>query len=175
MTIINEHDEVRAVYAHLRAETVRHIQPEIVILDIGMDTRMSLSYAAELGFPIAVKDDPVEVGFGWRALGIPTVRLGGIEADVFGGAGRIIGVGDGLDGAGVGEGGGDAPGNLLAGHIGQLLIVTVAGMVALPGRELVRVANSFSKCEKTALLQSQGISFAKNCELCLGTNPAKAN
>jgi hypothetical protein len=59
-------------------------------------TRVNLGHPAELGLPVAVQDDPVDVAA--VGVGLPAVLLGGVEIDVDGGAGGVVGVEDGLDG-----------------------------------------------------------------------------
>ena len=122
VAVVHEDDEVWEVAAGFGAVAVRDFQTEVVILDVGADLRMALRHAAELGFPVAIEDDPVEVGFRRWTLGVPTVGFRGIETDVLGVAGGIVRIEQGLDGTGVGECLGDAGGDLVAGQIRELLI-----------------------------------------------------
>lgn len=122
VAVFHEDNEVREVAAGFRAVTVRDFQAEVVILDVGADLRMAFGHAAELGLPVAVEDDPVEVAFRRWPLGVPAVGFRGVETDVLGGPGGIVGIEQGFDGPGVGECLGDAGGDLVAGQVRELLI-----------------------------------------------------
>ena len=59
--VINQHDEVRQVLAHLRSVPVWDFETEIMVFDVGTHARVRLRDAAKLGFPIAIQHHPVDV------------------------------------------------------------------------------------------------------------------
>ena len=62
MAVVDQDDEVGQVAcAARRAIAVRHLEAEVVVLDVGAHRRVRLGDAAELGLPVAVADDPVDV------------------------------------------------------------------------------------------------------------------
>ena len=70
--VVDEDDEVGDVGAALRAVAVRHLEPEVVVLDVRADARVRLDDAAELALPVAVEDDPVDVAA--AGVRLPAVR-----------------------------------------------------------------------------------------------------
>ncbi len=91
----------------------------------------------------------------------PAVGLGGVEADVLGGAGGVVGIQQGLDGAGAFKGGGDAVGDLVAGHVPQLLIHEQGGIgVALADEAGVQplLGNALELAEEVHLGLLAGIA-----------------
>jgi len=66
-----------------------------VVLDVRADFGVGLGYAAEFAFPIAVEDDPVDMGT--PGIGFPAVEFRSVELDVAGGAGGVVRVEDGFD------------------------------------------------------------------------------
>ena len=121
VAVIHQNDEVRKVPARLRAEAIRHFKAEVVILDVGAHPRMRLGHAAELAFPVAIENHPVDVAaagarspsdrscevlkFTWL---VEPIGIVGIEHALIGRLPMEL----------AGDGGGDA----LAGHVRQLLI-----------------------------------------------------
>jgi hypothetical protein len=97
VAVIDEDDEVGDVFPHVGAEAVGHFQAEVVIFHIGDHLGMTFRDTAELGLPVAVEDDPVDVAA--IGLGFPAQGLGGVEADVVGGAFGVVGIEQGFDGA----------------------------------------------------------------------------
>ena len=63
-------------------------------------------------------------------VGLPAVGLRRVEADVRGRAGGVVGIEQGLDWALAEERPGDAGGDPVAGHVGQLLIHELRGIGA---------------------------------------------
>src|SRR5688572_29105669 len=88
-TVIDQDDEIRDVAPQFAAEVIRNFQAEIMILNVGAYLRMAFGNAAELGFPIAVEDDPVDVAF--LSVRFPAVGLGSVESDEAGRAAGIVG------------------------------------------------------------------------------------
>ena len=72
VAVIHQHDEVGQIPPRLGAVAVGHFQAEVVVLDVGVDARVGFGDAAELGFPIAVEDDPVDMVLR-RGVGLPAV------------------------------------------------------------------------------------------------------
>ena len=91
-----------------------------MVLHVGLYLRVALGDAAELGLPIAVQDDPVDVAL--PRVGLPTALLGSGEVDVGGRAGGIEWIEQHLDRPVGGVGPIDCRGDALAGHVGQLLV-----------------------------------------------------
>src|SRR5208337_3728346 len=89
-------DEIRQICAHLRAVSVRNFQSKIVVLDISLHAWVGFGNPAELGLPIAVENDPVDMTP--ARVRHPAVLFGGIEVYVDSGAGRVIRVEHDLDG-----------------------------------------------------------------------------
>ena len=123
IAVVNSHDEVGAVLARLRAIAIRHLKAQVVILDVGHHARVAFGHAAELGLPITVKNHPVDLALGWRAIGFPTFGLRGVEVDKAGSAGGVVRVQHRLDGPlvallSLGNGSSDA----VAGLVGQFLV-----------------------------------------------------
>ena len=118
--VVHQHDEVRPVLPRLGTVQVRHLEPEAVVLDVRPDLRVFLGHAAKLGLPVAVEDHPVDVA-AVRA-GLPAVRLRRGEPDVGGGPGRVVRVEQRLDRSLADERPGDAGGDAVARHVGQLLV-----------------------------------------------------
>src|SRR5437867_8225900 len=90
MAVVHKDDEIGPVHPRLRTVTVRHFESEVVVLHICPDARMRLNDAAELGFPVAVEDDPIDVAAVWS--GFPSIALRRVEADVRSGARRVISI-----------------------------------------------------------------------------------
>gem|GEM_PF-4850632 len=61
MTVIEEDDEVGDVFACDRTAAVWYFQAEVLVFDVGYDVWVRLGDAAELGLPVAVEDNPVDV------------------------------------------------------------------------------------------------------------------
>ena len=76
-----------------------------MVLHVGLHARVRLGHPAELGLPVAAQHHPVDV-----------------ESDVGGGPDGVVGVEHRLDGALAREGGRDGGGDLVAGHVRQLLV-----------------------------------------------------
>ncbi len=94
---------------------------------------MHFGDTAELPFPIAIEDDPVDVTA--AGIGLPAIGFRGAEADVHGGAGGIVGIEDGHDGLAVHFGSGDGGGDAFAGHIGEGLVEKLGGVRAASADE----------------------------------------
>ncbi len=122
VAVIHQHDEVGPILPHLGAVAVRHFQAEIVVLGVGDHLGMRLGHAAELGLPVAVEHDPVDVVLRRRTARLPAVGARRVEADVPGGAGGVVGIEQRLDGTLAEELPGDGRGDAVAGHVGQFLI-----------------------------------------------------
>jgi hypothetical protein len=80
VAVVDPHDEVGEIAAHFGAVAVRDFEAEVVILDVGAFLGMGFGDAAELPFPLAVENDPVDVAV--PGAGLPAVGAGGVEADV---------------------------------------------------------------------------------------------
>src|SRR5579872_384697 len=94
---------------------------------------MGLGDAAELAFPTAIEDDPVDVTA--AGVSLPEAGFGGGELHVDGGTGGIVGIEHGLDGAAIHFGAGDGGGDALASHVGQRLIEELGGIRAAGANE----------------------------------------
>ena len=88
VAVVDEYDEVRDVALRLAGKAVRHLEAEVVILHVGAHAGMLLRNAAELGFPVAVEHDPVDVA----AVGVrlPAVTLRRREVHVARGSGGVV-------------------------------------------------------------------------------------
>src|SRR3990167_7172015 len=80
---------------HQYDEVGKILQAEVVVLHVGPDPGVRLGHATRLGFPVAVQHHPVHVAA--RGIRLPTVRPGGVEANVRGRAHRVVGVEHRLD------------------------------------------------------------------------------
>ena len=96
MAVVDQHDEVGQILAGFRAETVGHLEAEVVVLHVGSDLRVRLGDAAELGLPIAIENHPIDVAA--TGAGLPAIGFRGSEVDVTGGACGIVGIEQRLDG-----------------------------------------------------------------------------
>ena len=67
-----------------------------MILDVCPHPGMGLGHAAELGLPIAIENDPVDVAA--ARVGLPAVRFRRVEVHVDGGAGWVVRIEHSLDG-----------------------------------------------------------------------------
>src|ERR1035437_2005971 len=126
VAVVHQHDEIGEILPHLGAEAIGDFEPQVVILHISFYAGMGFGNAAELGLPIAIEDDPVDVA----AAGVrfPAGELRGVEFDMCGGTGGIVGIEDSLDGAGVHEAAGNGGGDAFTGHVGQFLIHELGGI-----------------------------------------------
>ena len=82
---------------------------------------MRLGDAAELGLPVAVADDPVDVALA-RSSVSQRVAFDVLKLTMRGGAGRVVGVEDRLDRPFADVDAGDRGRDPLAGHVGDLLV-----------------------------------------------------
>ncbi len=87
---------------------------------------MGLGHPAELGFPVAVQDHPVELAA--PAVRLVPVRFGGGEVHMHGGARGVVGVQDRLDGPTAFFGPGDGIRDPFARDIGQYLVHQQSGI-----------------------------------------------
>jgi hypothetical protein len=55
VSIVHQHNEIRQILAGFRSIPVRNIETKVVVLDVGVDARMRLGNATELGLPIATR------------------------------------------------------------------------------------------------------------------------
>lgn len=76
---------------------VGDFKAEALIFDVGDDPPVGFGCAAELGLPVAVEDDPVDVAF--EGIGLPAVGFAGGEVDVDAGACAVVRFEEGFDGA----------------------------------------------------------------------------
>ena len=114
----------------LGAVAVRHLEAEVVVLRVGAHARVRLGDAAELGLPVAVEDDPVDMVLRRRAARVPAVGLRRGEADVRRRAGRVVRIEQRLDRPLALKGCGDAGGDPVAGHVGEVLVHEQRGIRA---------------------------------------------
>ena len=119
--IIHAHDEVRSVSAHFRTVAIRHFQAKVVVLDIRTNAGMSFCHAAELAFPIAIENHPVDVAS--TSIGFPAELSRGVEIDVHGGARGVVRIEHGLYGPFTNKLAVDAGDDLAAGHIGEHFVL----------------------------------------------------
>src|SRR5262245_57790229 len=122
MSVVHQHDEIGQVFADFRAIPVWNFKAKIMVFGIGDDFGVSLGHTAELRFPIAVEDDPVDVIPGWWPTGLPSFSTGSGEANVRRGTGRIIRSQQGFYGPPAFGRAGDAGCDAVAGHVGQFLV-----------------------------------------------------
>jgi hypothetical protein len=101
---------------------------------------MRLGDPAELGFPIAVADDPVETAF--AGVGFPAGSLGGGEIDVRGGALRVVRVEDDLDLIFAFESFRDRRFDALACEVGNFAIEDLRRISAAGTREVAAICSS---------------------------------
>ncbi|OQB36387.1 MAG: hypothetical protein BWY09_01949 [Candidatus Hydrogenedentes bacterium ADurb.Bin179] len=80
MAIVYLDDEIGNIAACFRAIAVGYFQSQVMVLHIGPHPGMGLGDPAELRFPIAIEDDPVDVATVRSRF--PPERLGGIEIDM---------------------------------------------------------------------------------------------
>ena len=120
MPVVHEHDEVGSIVASLGAVAVGNLETQVVVLDVGADSGVRLRDPAELGFPLAVADHPVDVTA--ARVGLPADLLRRDKVHVDGRAGRVVGVKDGADRPLSGELRDDASSDPLASHVGELLV-----------------------------------------------------
>ena len=113
---------------------------------------MRLGDAAELGLPVAVENDPVDVAA--AELGLPAVGFRRVEADVPGRAGRVVGIEQRLDWAFAEELPGDGRGDAVAGHVGQFLV-----------HELRRIGVAFADEAGVEPLLGDALELAEEVEL----------
>lgn len=123
---IDTDEEVRQVFVGIAGEKVGHLEAEGVVFGVGENFGVSFEDAAELGLPLGIIDDVVDVAVPGR--GLPKGGAGGIEAYVVGGAYGVLGIEDGADGAGVKMGAGDRVGDLFAGHVGEVGVEELGGV-----------------------------------------------
>src|SRR5439155_19743219 len=93
--IVDSNDEVRAIHSVLTAEPIRDLEPEVVVLHIRSHARMRLGYAAELAFPIAIQNDPINMAT--IRCRFPAVSARGVEIYVTRRARRIVGIEQSFD------------------------------------------------------------------------------
>ena len=98
------------------------------VFDVGKDAGLGFGGAAELGFPVAVEDDPVDVAF--AGIGLPAAGFAGGEVDVAAGAGAVVGVKEGFDVAAADEGLAYGVYDAFTGHIGKFLVHKLGGIGA---------------------------------------------
>ena len=96
---------------------------------------MRLDDATELGLPLAVEHDPVDVVLRRRPAGVPAIGLRRREADVRRGASRIVRIEQRLDGPLALKGGGDAGRDPVAGRVSQILVQQQRGVRAALANE----------------------------------------
>ena len=136
--IIDENDKVRDVGARFGGGAVRHLETEIVVLDVRFNPRMGFGHAAKLRFPVAIEDDPVDVA----AAGIRLVATGPGpgrgEIHVDRGADGIVRIEHSLDRSLVHVVRDDSSCDVLACLVGQLLIHELGGVgVALADKTAI--------------------------------------
>ena len=110
------------------AVAIGHFKAEVVVLDVGDHLRMRFGDAAELRLPVAVEHHPVDLVLRRRAVGLPAIVLEVLKRTCRRGAGGIVGIEQRLDGPFAKELPGDAGGDAVAGHVGQLLIHELRGI-----------------------------------------------
>src|ERR1700730_9033650 len=88
MPVVHEDNDVGTILAILGTIAVLHLESKVVILHIGLSTRMRLGHAAELGLPITVQNHIIDLAA--ASVRLPTVRLGSVELNVAAGAYRIV-------------------------------------------------------------------------------------
>src|ERR1700689_2146451 len=95
MPVVHEDNKVGTILAILGAIAVRHLESKVVILHVGLNTRMRLGHAAELGLPITVENHIIDLAA--ACVRLPTVGLRSVELHVAGRASWVVGVRDYFD------------------------------------------------------------------------------
>lgn len=72
--VIHPYYEIGPIFPRLGATAVRHLESEIVAFSVSDHPRVRFGDAAELGFPVAVEHDPVDVILRRRTAGVPPIR-----------------------------------------------------------------------------------------------------
>src|SRR5439155_23933431 len=90
MPIVDSNDEVGAIDSVLTGEPIRNLEPEVVVLHIRSHARMRLSDTAELAFPIAIENDPIDMATVRRRF--PAISARRVEIYVTRRAGGIVGI-----------------------------------------------------------------------------------
>ena len=121
---------------------------------------MSFGDAAELGFPIAVAHDPIDVAL--AGIGFPAGGFGGGEIDVDGGALGVVGVEDGFDLVCALEGFGNSGLDALAGAVGDFAVEDLGGKGAAGAGEIATLQPS----------THHALELAEEMELGLGARVA---
>ena len=152
-----------------------------MVLGVRLDLGMRFRNPAELGLPVAVEDDPVDVAT--ARIGLPAVLLRGVEVHVNRGAGGVVGVGHGLDGAFAEEGTGDAgrddvdvvrvPIIEIAKALGNVKAANIVALAAFVTRsEVVKfdalqaaVKNKFAQKEKLIPLNMKALEEGRKAAL----------
>jgi hypothetical protein len=95
VSVIHQDDEIGPIMPAFAAQQVWDLEVQAVVLHVRLHLRVLFRDAAELRLPIAVGNHPVHVAL--RGVGLPTVGLRGVEADVAATAGRVVRVEQCLD------------------------------------------------------------------------------
>ena len=96
VAVVDQHDEVGQVLARLGAVAVRHLEAEVVVLHVGDAPAGCASATRQNSASQSLsRIDPVDVAA--AGVGLPAVGLRGVEADVRGRAGRVVGIEQRLD------------------------------------------------------------------------------
>src|SRR5438067_4750826 len=61
MAVVHQHDEVRSISTHVGSEAVGNLESEVVVLRVRRHSRMRFDDATELGLPLTIEHDPVDV------------------------------------------------------------------------------------------------------------------
>lgn len=93
-SVLQQDNKIGKIDPLFGAEAIRHLHAQVVVLDVGPDAGVRFRHAAELRFPVAVKDHPVDVAS--PGVRFPAVLPGSGEVDVHRRTDGIVGVGNGF-------------------------------------------------------------------------------
>ena len=155
--IVDADDKVGEVLPAHAGMEVRHLEVEALVLHVGVDLRVVFGHAAEFRLPLAVVDDVVDVRT--AGVGLPgAIGLGGIEVHRAAATERYPRVEYGEKGALALEGAGDAGGDTVASHVGELQVEQLSFVGVAVTFEMVVEPLRHDALELTEKMQFRGVA-----------------
>ena len=120
MAAVHVNDEIGQIDPRLGPISIRHLEPQIVVLHVCLHPRVGFGDAAELRLPLTIEDDPVDVTA--LRVRLPAVLARGSEVHVTGRSSWVVRIENRLDGLRPHQSARDGRGDTLACHVGERLV-----------------------------------------------------